>query len=60
MFLDLNEMPMAEQAENNNSHNNNNYQVDMISVVDAELLLYKQQQHLPLKKADGSFNNPLD
>ncbi len=53
-------MPMAEQAENNNSHNNNNYQVDMISVVDAELLLYKQQQHLPLKKADGSFNNPLD
>jgi hypothetical protein len=28
--------------------------------VDTELLLYKREQHLPLRKADGSFNNPLD
>lgn len=62
MFLELNEMAMAEQAENENNHdhNNNNYQDDILNVVDAELLLYKREQHLPLKKADGSFNNPLD
>ncbi len=53
-------MAMAEQAENNNEHNNNNYRDDILNVVDAELLLYKLEQHLPLKTADGSFNNPLD
>ncbi len=61
MFLELNEMAMAEQAENNNNNeNDNNRRNDILDVVDAELLLYKREQHLPLKKADGSFNNPLD
>jgi hypothetical protein len=62
MFAELNEMAMAEQAENNNNEqdNNNDYQGDILNVVDAELLLYKREQHLPLRKADGSFNNPLD
>jgi hypothetical protein len=62
MFLELNEMAMAEHTENNNecNNNNNNYQDKIRNVVDAELLLYKWEQHLPLRKADGSFNNPLD
>jgi hypothetical protein len=32
----------------------------VVNRVDAELLLYKWEQHLPLKKDDESFNNPLD
>jgi hypothetical protein len=62
MFAELNEMAMAEQADNNNNEqeNNNDYQDDILNVVDAELLLYKWDQHLPLRKADGCFNNPLD
>jgi hypothetical protein len=61
LFLKLNEMAMAEHTENNNEcNNNNNYQDKIRNVVDAELLLIKREQHLPLRKADGSFNNPLD
>jgi hypothetical protein len=62
MFAELNAMAMAEQAENNSNEqdSNNDYQDDILNVVDAELLLYKREKHLSLRKADGSFNNPLD
>jgi len=68
MFQELNELVMVEEANNNNeqssssnnNNNNNNYKDEIINVVDAELFLYKREQYLPLKKADGSFNNPLD
>jgi hypothetical protein len=64
MFLELNQMAMEEQAANgeddNNNNNNNNDHEDVVNRVDAELLLYKREPHLPLKKDDGSFNNPLD
>jgi hypothetical protein len=62
MFLELNQMAMEEQAangEDDDNHNNNDNE-DVVNRVDAELLLYKREQHLPLKKDDGSFNNPLD
>jgi hypothetical protein len=58
MFAELNEMAMAEQADNDNNEqeNNNDYQDDILNVVDAELLLYKREQHLPLRKAaNGSY-----
>ncbi len=63
MFLELNQMAMEEQAangEDDNNNNNNNDHEDVVNRVDAELLLYKREPHLPLKKDDGSFNNPLD
>jgi hypothetical protein len=55
-------MAMEEQAANvgDNNNNNTNNNEDVVSRVDAELLLYKREQHLPLKTDDGSFNNPLD
>lgn len=58
MFVELNDMAMAEEAENEHVHNNDND--DVMNRIDAELLLYKREQHLPLRKADGGFNNPLD
>jgi hypothetical protein len=53
MFLELNQMAMEDQAakgveHNNNNNNNNHKNEDGINRVDAELLLYKCQKHLPL------------
>ncbi len=42
------------------ANNNNNNREGVVNRVDAELLLYKREQHLPLQKDDGSFSNPLD
>jgi hypothetical protein len=66
MFQELNQLAMDEQTviaeggEGNNYHNPDRDHDDLINRVDAELLLYKREQHLPLKKEDGRYNNPLD
>jgi hypothetical protein len=66
MFQELNQLAMDEQTvtaegkEINNDHNHDRDHDDLINRVYAELLLYKQEQHLPLKKEDGQYNNPLD
>lgn len=70
MFEVLNQLAMEEQAEIANeqdlhdNNNGNNYyhhgNEEIVNRVDAELLLYKREQHLPLRKEDGFFNNPLE
>ena len=55
MFEELNQLAMEEQAVC--CHHRNE---EIVNRVDAELLLYKWEQHLPLQKEDGSFNNPLE
>jgi hypothetical protein len=70
MFEVLNQLAMEEQAEIANEqdlHDNNNgnsyyhhRNEEIVKRVDAELLLYKREQHLPLRKEDGFFNNPLE
>jgi hypothetical protein len=59
MFIELNQMAMEEHAANAGDDVIKEDE-DVVNRVDAELLLYKWEQHLPLKKDDGSFNNPLD
>jgi hypothetical protein len=61
MFAELNEMATVEQAENNNNEqdSNNDYQDDILNVVIAKLLLYKREQHLPLRKADRIIRQRL-
>jgi len=55
-------MAWEDLAVNGPEHNNDNddENEDVLNRVDAELLLYKCEHYLPLKKDDGSFNNPLD
>ena len=62
MFLELDQMAREYLAVNGPEHNNDDDDdnEDVSNTVDAELLLYKREHHLPLKKDDGSFNNPLD
>ncbi len=66
MFLELTQMAQEDLAVNGDEqddavgHKNNNNREDVVNRVDAELLLYKREQHLPLEKDDGSFSNPLD
>jgi hypothetical protein len=67
MFLELNQMAQEDLAANADdelndavANNNNNNREDVVNRVDAELLLYKREQHLPLQKDDGSISNPLD
>jgi hypothetical protein len=63
MFLELSEMAMAEQAINEQDNNDYDYideDTNINKQVDAELLLYKREPHLPLRKVDGHFSNPLD
>jgi len=64
MFEEINQMAMRDReliADENEPNNNGNHEnEDIFNRVDAELLLYKREQHLPLKKGDGSFNNPLE
>ncbi len=44
MLLELNQMAMEEQAANGGDNNNNtNENEDVVSRVDAELLLYKRE-----------------
>jgi len=70
MFEELDQLAMEDQvviANEQDLHNNNNgnnyyhhQNEEIVNRVDAELLLYKWEQHLPLQKEDGSFNNPLE
>ena len=64
MFEEINQMAMRDReliADENEPNNNGNHEnEDIFNRVDAELLLYKREQHLPPKKGDGSFNNPLE
>ena len=61
MFTEITELAMEEQAEHHHQHDDtNNNDDEVINHVDAELLLYKREPHLPMKQADGSFNNPLE
>jgi len=70
MFEELNQLAMEEQAviadeqDLHDNNNGNNYyhhgNEEIVNRVDAELLLNKREQHLPLRTEDGSFNNPLE
>lgn len=57
MFVELDELAMAEQVEHQ-QNNLNPVNDDVMNRVDAELLLYKRERHLQLRKAGGTFNNP--
>jgi hypothetical protein len=67
MFLELNQLAQEDFTANGDEHNNNNiddnsndFREDVVNRADAELLLYKREQHLLLQKDDGSYSNPLD
>jgi hypothetical protein len=59
MFLELNQMAQEHLAVNGDEqndaigHNDNIHREDAVNRVDAELLLYKREQHLPLQKDDA-------
>jgi hypothetical protein len=61
MFEELNQLSMEDQAviaheQGLHDNNNNNYYYyqhqneEIVNRVEAELLLYKREQHLPLRK----------
>jgi hypothetical protein len=66
LFLELKQMAQEHLAVNGDEqndaigHNDNIHREDAVIRVDAELLPYKREQHLPLQKDDGSFSNPSD
>jgi hypothetical protein len=61
MFVELDELAKAEEeVENQKIYNLNPIDDNLLNRVDAELLIYKREPHLQLRKADGTFHNPLD